>query len=174
MKGVIALCLAELVKSRAGEQAWETILANLGLKPKTTTILATQDLDDEFVMEVIGETGRVLGLSPTQLADAFGDYWVNVYSQQLYGVYYHGCSSVRELLDRLNDIHRMVVKKNPTAKPPRFKFRSEGDDTLFIDYSSHRGLIDVLAGLVRGLGRHYDEPLEASVISPRTVRVRFL
>jgi len=45
-------------------------------------ILPTSDIDDQVVMNVIKSACDVLNLSLEQVADDFGDYWVNVYSQK--------------------------------------------------------------------------------------------
>ncbi|MCX7810014.1 MAG: heme NO-binding domain-containing protein [Leptospiraceae bacterium] len=46
-------------------------------------------------MNVIKSACDVLNLSLEQVADVFGDYWVNVYTQKLYRIYYVGCNTLK-------------------------------------------------------------------------------
>ena len=68
MKGVIALALKELVTTKFGEDKWTGVLKNTGM-PETTVFLATQDIPDETVLQVVGATCKVLGVSPQQAAE---------------------------------------------------------------------------------------------------------
>ena len=153
MKGTIVKCTAELVYSGFGREKWETALKQAGLTPGML-ILATTDVDDAVFMKMLGALCRILNLTAPQLGDAFGDYWVNTFSQKIYGDFYRESPDAKSLLVRMDEIHAMITSTMKNARPPRFRYEWKSDSVLVMHYESKRGLVDVLVGLVRGVGRY--------------------
>ncbi len=172
MKGVIAVCLADLVKEKFGKDKWEAALEDAGLK-KTTFFLPSANIDDEAVMKVIGSVCKVLGITLLQAADAFGDYWVNTYAPKVYKAYFRGKNNARDFLLNMDAVHQTVTERIPDAKPPRFDYQWQGDKILIMTYKSKRGLIDFLVGLIKGVGRRFNEKLTVTRMSADKVKVIF-
>ena len=172
MKGVIVSCLQELVTNKFGRDKWEAALVQAGLA-KTTTFLATDDVDDSAVLKVVGAVCSVLNISLSQAADAFGEYWTCSYAPRIYKAYYQGVKSAKDFLLKMDDIHRQTTSSIPNAKPPRFEYEWENDKTLIMKYKSHRNLIDFLVGLAKGVGKYYKENLSVSKISDDKVKIVF-
>lgn len=172
MKGAIVQCIGDLVKSNFGNDKWEMTLETAGMS-KTSFFTPIQNVDDEKVMKIIGSVCKVANISSAQAADAFGDYWVNVYAPKLYGSYFKGANNSKELLLKMDDIHDKVTKNIPNALPPRFEYEWKNDKTLILKYKSKRGLIDILLGLVKGVGKYYKEDLKVTKISNDKLQVIF-
>jgi ABC-type oligopeptide transport system substrate-binding subunit len=66
-----------------------------------------------------------------------------------------------------------MTKDMTDASPPRFNYQWKNENTLLIEYLSQRHFIDILAGLVRGVGKFYKENLLVSKINDKTVEVKF-
>lgn len=171
MKGVIALCLKDLVCTNYGKDRWERALEAAGL-PKSMLILPNTDVEDSTVMAVVDAVCKELGISLLQAADAFGDYWVNNYSQQLYSGFYKG-KTAKEFLLNMDNVHVRMTKQMEKANPPRFRYEQKGDNTLIMHYDSHRGLMDFLIGLVKGVGKYYNQPLLVTKLDNKRVQVIF-
>ncbi len=172
MKGVIVSCLAELVRTKFGDDKWEEALEKAGL-PRESTFLATQDVDDAAVMKVLDSLCKVLNISLQEAADAFGDYWVNVFAPKVYASYYHGVNSAKEFLLKMDDIHRISTENIPNAHPPRFDYEWKDDKTLIMTYMSHRNLIDIMIGLIKGVGKYFKEDLQVKKLSDTQVEIVF-
>jgi hypothetical protein len=172
MKGVIVHCLSLLVKNQFGEEQWRTILEQSGEKPYRT-FLATEDIPDEKAIELLNTTCRVLNLSLQDAADAFGSYWVSQYAPKVYKAYYYGVSSARDFILKMDDIHQSTTKTIPNARPPRFEYHWLDERTLEIRYISHRRLIELLIGLIRGVGEYFREDLVVTRQGDSRVRVEF-
>jgi hypothetical protein len=176
MKGVIATCLAGLVKEKFGREKWEDALVDAGLA-RHAIFSATDKIEDELVMSLIASVCKVLNITDLQAADAFGDYWVNTYAPRLYGAYFKEVTSAKQLLLGMDKIHETVTSTIPNAHPPRFHYEWRNEHTLIMTYQSKRGLIDFLVGLIRGVGRYFNEDLkvqrrgktDVEVIFPRTL-----
>jgi hypothetical protein len=172
MKGVIAHCLRQLVVNNFGQAKWDAALIEAGLD-KDTQILVTQDIEDATVLKVVGSVCKVLNISLEQAADAFGEYWVCTYAPKIYKAYFQGKNSARELLLKMDEVHQLTTASIPNARPPRFDYTWQGDKTLIMKYKSHRQLIDFLVGLVKGVGKYYNEPLQVSKMGGDSVKIVF-
>jgi hypothetical protein len=172
MKGTIVKCLQELVTEQFGKDTWQQSLEDAGIR-RNTMFLTITDVDDATVMNVIQAVCRNVGITLEQAADAFGDYWVNVYSQKLYAQFYANHTTAKDFLLDMDKLHLSMTKTMPTAHPPRFRYEWSQENTLIIHYQSHRGLIDFVVGLAKGVGTFYQETLNVSKIGPDKVRVVF-
>ena len=172
MKGAIVQCIGDLVKSNFGNDKWEKTLETAGIS-KTSFFTPIQNVDDEKVMKIIESVCKVANISPAQASDAFGDYWVNVYAPKLYGSYFKGANTSKELLLKMDDIHDKVTKNIPNALPPRFEYEWKNAKTMILKYKSKRGLIDILLGLVKGVGKYYKEDLKVTKLSNDKLQVIF-
>ena len=171
MKGSIAQCAEELVRSRFGDATWDDVCADAGLR-RDTYFMPAADIDDAAVLQVVRSIGTVCRLTPEQVADAFGEYWVCEYAFRQYPAYFRGASNAREFLLKMSTVHELVTRSVPNARPPRFEYRWADENTLVIDYRSARGLTGLLVGLVKGVGTHFGEPLAVRALG-NTVTVRF-
>lgn len=172
MKGVIAICLAELVKTKFGEEKWNTILQESGI-PVSQVFLHGSDIDDAVIMKVLGNTCKVLGINLEQAADAFGDYWVNEFAPKIYGVYYNKYQTAKEFIIGLEDIHRNMTKSMTNAHPPRFEFKEVDDKTIIVTYKSHRNLIQIYIGLAKGISKYFNTPIAIKKLSESQVELTF-
>jgi hypothetical protein len=172
MKGVIAVCLGKLVVEKFGADKWKDALEAAGFG-RETNFLPTDNIDDQAVMKVVDSVCKVLSITPIQAADAFGEYWVNTYAPKIYGVYFRKSHSAKELLQNMDDIHVRVTATVANAHPPRFEYDWKNDKTLVMKYVSKRGLIDFLVGLIKGVGKYYNENLTVVKKSNTTVQVNF-
>ena len=173
MKGVIATCLAGLVKENFGRNKWKDALEDAGLD-RHAIFSATNKIDDALVMKVIASVCKVLNITHLQAADAFGDYWVNVYAPKIYEAYFQDAMTSKELLLSMDKIHESVTSTIPNAAPPRFNYQWRDSRTLIMTYKSPRGLIDFLVGLIKGVGKYFNEDLRVRKLNSTDVEVVFL
>lgn len=171
MKGSIAQCAEELVRTRFGDATWDEVCAQAGLR-RDTYFMPAADIDDRAVLRVIEAIGSVCELGPEQVADAFGEYWVCEYASRQYPAYFRGASSARELLLKMDTVHELVTRSVPKARPPRFVYTWSDENTLVIEYRSARQLTGLLIGLIKGVGTHYGERLAVRALGNR-VTVQF-
>jgi len=172
MKGVIIKCLGDLVKEKYGKDKWERALEEAGLG-KNTIFLATEDVEDSTALRIIDSVCKVLNISFVQAADAFGDYWVNVFAPRVYAPYYIGVNSAKEFLLKLDKIHVNTTETLKNVNPPRFEYEWKDTKTLIMKYKSKRGLIDFMVGLIKGVGKHYNESLRIVKLEPDKVMIVF-
>ncbi|MFN4245127.1 MAG: heme NO-binding domain-containing protein [Brevinematia bacterium] len=159
MKGIIVLAIKELIESKFGEDKWKEILIKAGIE-RQPIILPISDFDDQVVLKVIEAIQKVLGISREEVANAFGDYWVNEYSQRVYGHLYKSHKDAKSFITAMDKVHYDMTKNMPNAHPPRFEYEWINDKTLIIHYKSSRNMIDFMIGLIKGVGKFYKENIE--------------
>jgi hypothetical protein len=172
MKGAIVNCLEELVVNGFGKNKWETALEKAGFE-KYTFFLSIQDIDDAKVLKLVGAVCSVLNLSLPQAADAFGEYWMCTYAPKNYEIFFTGIKSSKDFLLNMGKVHHVTTATIPNAHPPRFDYSWENDKTLIMKYSSPRNLIDFMVGLIKGVGKHFNESLDISRIAEDSVKIVF-
>ena len=172
LKGTIILGIADLVRSVGGDDKWREILRKSGL-PENLRLTRVSDVDEATVGTVLGNIRQVLNLNDQQIADAFGDYWMNSYSPKHYKAYGYGMNSAKEMIMGMDKIHYQVTKILPNAHPPRFDYEEINEKTLKVHYKSHRKMIDFFIGLVKGVGKLYRTRLSVKKLSEEYVEITF-
>ena len=172
MKGFIVKCLSDLVKSYYGEHKWKEILLQAGENPQKA-IFATSDIDDKTVFNLIENTSKVLNLTKEETCDAFGDYWVNTYAPQMYGMYYSKFQNAKQFITGMDKVHETVTKSMVNARPPRFTFEEVDENTIIVTYISTRNMIDFYIGLAKGVGKYFNTPIDIKKLSEEKVKLTF-
>jgi len=161
MKGTIVKCVEELVTTKFGKDKWKECLKKAGLSEQRI-YATTEDVPDAEVMGIVKSVSAVASLSMEQVMDAFGDYWCTVYAPGIYKVYFDKAKNAREFLLNLDQVHTTMTKSIKSAKPPHFRYEWQGDKHLIMHYNSERGLVALMPGLVRGVGKYYKEDLKVN------------
>lgn len=173
MKGAIVNCLKEMIVSKYGRSKWDEIMIASGQIP-ARVIMATNDFDDSQVLDMVQNSCKILNHTIEQIADLFGDYWMNSYAVSVYKPYYGTNSTAKEFFIQLNTIHTRVTKNISNATPPKFEYEWKSDDVLILTYISSRGLIDFVVGLSKGIGTYFNQNLSVRKISSTAIEIIFL
>ena len=171
MKGTIVKCMEELVIRKFGVGKWKEALKNAGL-PETRAFSTMEDVSEPEILAIMKGIASAASLSMEQVMEAFGEHWSSVYAPALYGVFYDKAKSTREMLLNLDGIHVTVTKTMKSARPPRFRYEWKGDNVLIMHYESSRGLVALMPGLIRGLGKFYKDSPKVALVG-NAIEVRF-
>jgi hypothetical protein len=150
--------MEELVTKKFGIEKWKQSLKNAGL-PENRFFTTSEDVAEPEILAIMKGIGASASISMDQVYEAFGEYWSSIYAPSLYDVYFAKAKSTREMLANLDTIHVAMTRTIKNARPPRFRYEWKGENTLIMHYDSSRGLIALMPGLIRGLGKYYkDKP----------------
>ena len=172
MKGTIVIALQDLVKNKFGQEKWINILKKSDL-PTDKVFYAHHDVDDSIFMTLLQNTCKVLGITLEQVAEAFGNYWMNEYAPKKYFAFFIGKRTAKEFLLDMDRVHSKMVDKIENARPPRFEFEELDDNKITMSYSSHRGLELIWIGLIKGVGRYFKEDIKIKKIGKNKVELTF-
>lgn len=172
MKGTIAICLQDLVKTKFGKDNWETILVKSGL-PKDLAIYSHHDIGDDVIMKIVNNTCEVLGITLQQAADAFGEYWMTEYAPKKYFAFFTDKKTAKEFLLNMDKLHTKMTDKIENAKPPKFTYKEIDKNTIIMTYISSRNLEPIWIGLIKGVGKYFNENINIENLSENSVKITF-
>jgi methyl-accepting chemotaxis protein len=170
LKAIIVNCIRDLVRDKFGGDTYKSVAKNVGLEDKT--YLNNVDIDEDTFRKLTNELSKVTKLSANQIFDAFGDYWVNVFSQKYFKSYYRTYKNTKDFLKAMDKIHVNVTNTYGGSTPPRFTFEENGNK-LIMHYNSQRNLIDLLISLVKGVAKYYNERINVNKINDKTIEIEF-
>jgi len=173
MTGAILICSKRTIVSNFGAPQWDEIMVDIGQK-NGMMVLANTDIDDAVIVNILKSACKILKLSLEQMADYFGDYWMNNYAVKMYKPHYGTITTAKDFFNKLNDLHIKVTQTIPNAKPPKFTYEWKTENTLILTYISPRGLIDFVVGLAKGVGKYFKQRLLVRKISSTKVEIIFL
>ena len=171
MKGIIFIATKELILSEFGKEKWNKIIKNSGLT-KEPMFVPTSNVDDGLFLRIIDSIQKTLNLTLSQVANAFGNYWINIYSPDLYGEFYKRSKNAKEFLLNVDKIHKVVTENMKDAHPPTFIIQEQGN-SLIMEYKSERNLIEIAMGMIKGVGKYYKEQLKINKIEENKIEIIF-
>jgi hypothetical protein len=163
MKGTVLKCMEELVNSRFDPMTWAESLKKAGLS-EHRMFSTMEDVDDAQAIVLMKSIAESTSMTMGAFMDAFGTYWSTVYAPRIYKPYFDRAKTAREFLLSLDEVHTVMTKSMKSARPPRFRYEWKGEKHLVMNYESHRGLVALMPGLVRGLGKYYKENLKVRTV----------
>jgi len=170
MKGVILRCLQEIVENRYGKDVWEEALKKADVED--LKVLPVDNIDDSIALAIFKNLCEITGEGVQGIAEEFGRYWINVYSQRLYKTFYNESDTAMDFILKIDEIHQ-IMTKNIGTNPPRFKYEWKDDRTLLMKYKSRRNLIDLAVGLLKGVAEYYGEDIQIRKIDENNIEIRF-
>lgn len=172
MKSVIPLSIQETYEKHFGKEDWPEVLKKAGLS-KSTRYFAHKSTDDEEVKSLLKAIIDHKNMSMQELSDVFGDFWVNDFAPRHYFAFYKRAKNAKEFLLNMNDVHDKIGSKVEGSKPPKFEFTQIDKRTLRMKYISERNLIDLVVGLVKGVGKRFKEEIEVKKLSESELQLVF-
>jgi hypothetical protein len=84
------------------------------------------------------------------------------------GLMQAGGTSLKEFLHNLPVFHNRVMLIYPKLTPPEFRVSDSTDNSIHVHYYSKReGLQEFVRGLMVGLGKMYETPVQVDLIQSR-------
>jgi hypothetical protein len=160
MYGLINKAIHDMVCSRFGEETWQKIKQQAEIQ--TDVFLSMEGYPDDITHRLVKAASVVLNLSPAQVMEAFGEFWVQYTAEEGYGEMMDMTGdTLPEFLENLDNLHTRVGMSFPKLQPPSFECSEVEEDSLSLEYHSQRqGLAPMVIGLVKGLGNRFDTEVE--------------
>jgi hypothetical protein len=167
MYGLINIAIRDLVISRFGQQKWDEILERSQVSE--SHFVRMKAGNDSATYDLVGAACAVLGLTASEILQAFGEYWTEFTAEEGYGELLDSAgATLPEFLQNLDQLHTRVGMLYPELRPPEFWCEDVADNSLVLRYRSERpGLDDLVIGLLRGLGRRFDLSVEIRQLSSK-------
>lgn len=156
MYGLVNKAIEDLVRSKFGEETWLQIKTKAEIQEEV--FISMEAYPDDLTHRLVKAASEVLGLSKTQIMQAFGEFWVKYTATEGYGELMDASGdTLPEFLENLDNLHARVGISFPQLQPPSFECTEAEENALHLHYHSEReGLAPMVMGLVKGLGDRFD------------------
>jgi hypothetical protein len=160
MYGLVNAAIQELVCSKFGADKWEAIKKKAGVDLQVFNRM--QPYPEEMTYNLVGAVSEVLNIPADDVMKAFGEWWVLYTGQVGYGhMFQIAGGSLRDFLYNLDNLHSRIGQNFSQLRPPSFVCEDLDDHTVRMHYYSERaGLCPMVVGLLDGLGKRFNTPVE--------------
>jgi hypothetical protein len=167
MYGIVNKAIEDLVKVNFGEDIWEAVKKRSGVE--VDYFLSNEPYDDDITYKLAGAVAEEVNISVGKVLEAFGEWWILKTGQEKYGgLMQAGGRNLREFLVNLPLFHNRIMLMYPKLTPPEFKISNIEENSLHVHYFSKReGLQEFVRGLLSGLGKMYETPVEVTLLETR-------
>jgi hypothetical protein len=167
MYGLVNQAIQDMVCEGFGEETWEAVKQAAEVEEEQFLVL--ESYPDELTHRLVRAASELLGLTPAQIMQTFGQYWIRYTEREGYqDIMEMGGDTLPEFLGNLDDLHSRIGVHFPRYNPPSFECTEVAPDTLDLHYRSSRtGLAPMVIGLVEGLGDRFHTNTEVTQIQHR-------
>lgn len=167
MYGIINKAIEDLVKANFGNDKWDAVKKRSGVD--VDYFLSNEPYDDDITYKIAGAVSEEMNISVGKVLEAFGEWWILKTGKEKYGgLMQAGGNNLREFLINLPLFHNRIMLIYPKLTPPEFKISDVEDRSLQVHYFSKRvGLQEFVRGLLQGLGKMYETPVEIELMESR-------
>ncbi len=167
MYGLVNKAIKDLVITKFGEDKWQEIceLTNF----HDGEFVSMNPYPDSLTYDLVKNAARVLKADAPVVLEAFGEYWILYTADEGYGDLMDLTGSTfTEFLANLDMLHYRINNIMPDLAAPQFSVRNEKENSVELEYRSHReGLVPMLYGLIKGLGKRFELEVEVQHIQEK-------
>lgn len=167
MYGIVNKAIEDLVTWNYGIEKWEAVKERC--KIDIDFFISNEPYPDDITYKLVGAISEEMQIPAGEVLAALGEWWVLKTGKEKYGSLMEaGGNSLREFLISLPAFHSRIMLMYPKLTPPEFRITEMSDHSALVHYHSKRsGLQEFVRGLLTGLGKMYDTPVNIEVVSSR-------
>ncbi len=174
MYGMIHRAARDMVRSAGGDELWDRILLQSGLKDDE--FVSALAYPDETTFRLIGAVAAEMNLSLEEALGQFGRYWITFAHASSYSpLMKMAGDDLFGFCENLDRMHASIKISLPDVDVPSFRVIETGDASIRIGYlSSRAGLEPFVIGLFEGLLDHFNQTGEVTCVGPIDQGIEFL
>lgn len=162
MYGIVNKAIQELVSEQFGAEAWSRVKQRSGVG--VDFFSSNEPYPDEVTFKLAQAASEELDIPLSEILRAFGHFWVLRTGKERYGALMEaGGTNLRDFIMALPQFHTRILLMFPQLQPPEFMVKERSEQALEVHYFSHRDGLDLFVqGLLEGLGKMYNTPIEVT------------
>lgn len=168
MYGLVNKAVEQMVCRAHGRAIWETIKTEAGVD--VAGFISNEPYSDDITYALVGAASRVLKVPADEILKAFGEHWVLHTALESYGPLMRAAGdNLRDFLIHLPHFHTRVESIYPHLTPPEFSCSNISETGMELHYWTPRpaGLEPFVEGLLNGLGKMFETPVEVRLLKHR-------
>jgi len=180
MYGLVNKAVRDMLIEKHGMSRWEEICRRAGCP--SDEFLPLKSYPDDWTYRIIRSASELLDVPEGELLEELGVYWIRFTANEGYGDLMDLFGrDFRSCLRNLDQMHDRMGALMPELQPPKFRVFDSGPREILVEYTSkRRDLAPMVLGILKGLGRKFNERIEVSLMPEdhgdhtRAFRVIFL
>lgn len=174
MYGLVNRGIEAFAMAQGGEPLWEQILAEAGIEEEEYGFISIETYPDELTYRLVEAAATVLSIPDNQILQLFGEYWIRYTEETGYGSLMSICgNNFKEFLDNLDSMHARVKVSLDHLEPPRFECDMLDNGVELRYFSQRTGLEPMVTGILYGLSKKFNQPIDVSLISSKDNRTPY-
>lgn len=162
MKGTVVSTWLKTCRKLHGGDVVDKAMENSGID-KDRTFSPLEDVEDSLVHNIMNYISKEANITVSSLWRGIGIENISTFSKDYPAFFRH--DSLYDFLKSMYDVHVIVVKRIPGARPPILEIHPISKKEAVFKYNSKRAMFDYFMGLIEGASKYYNEKLEISEIS---------
>jgi len=164
MKGTVVGTWVNTCKKLYGEDITKSALEECKLG-RNKIFSPMEDVQDDVVYKLIQTISSNTNKDKKQVWESIGEDNINAFFNGFPAFFEH--ENLFSFLKSMFDVHIVMTKKFPGAKPPLITIKPISKREAVFEYTSKRGMFDYLQGLLRGSAKFFKENIECDVLEKR-------
>ena len=153
MYGLVNQAVEEMIQAQYGTAAWQLVKSKA--ETNVDAFVRMESYPDDITYRIVGAACELCDVSPEQLLEDIGIYWVKFTGTNGYAEFLDAAGpTLGEVLANLDEMHSRIAAIYPDLQPPSFQCEELPGGEIVLHYHSHReGLAHMVIGLIKGLGQ---------------------
>jgi len=169
MKGTIVSAWIKTSRKLYGEELVSKAMEEVGWE-KGKIFLPTEDVVDHYPQQYFSFLSQKLNKTVDQLLYEIGLDNVVTFSQSFPAFFQQ--ENLYSFLKSLFDIHVVMTKRLPGAKPPLVLLEPVSDKEAILTYQSSRGMFGYFRGMLAGAANYFKEDIQVDQLEKTTDKIR--
>lgn len=161
MKGTIVSAWVKTSKNLFGEELVNEALSHQGIGPEKV-FTPSEDIEDTKALGIVDYIANSLGKKPSQVWRQIGIDNINTFSKDYPAFFRY--KNLYSFLKAMYDIHVVMTKRIPGAKPPILNVEPLEKNKAIMSYSSPREMFGYFHGMLEGAAKYYKEDIQVETL----------
>lgn len=164
MKGTIVSAWVKTSKNLFGEDLVNEALIQYGMEPNRV-FTPTEDIEDSKAIGFVKYIANSIGKDTGEVWRQIGIGNIQTFSKDYPAFFRY--KNLYSFLRAMYDIHVVVTKRIPGAKPPILNIEPIDKNTAIMTYSSPRGMFGYFCGMLEGASKYFQEDIQIKTLEKR-------
>lgn len=161
LKGTIVSAWIKTCKNLFGEDLVNESLVKSNIDPNKV-FTPTEDIEDTQTLAFVDYIANSLNKNPNEIWRQIGLDNINTFSKDYPAFFRY--KNLYSFLKAMYDIHVVVTKRVPGAKPPILNVEPLDKNSAIMTYSSPRGMFGYFHGMLEGASKYYKEDINVETL----------
>lgn len=161
MKGTIVSAWVSTCKKIYGEDITNQALSHYNIS-SNKIFKPTEEIEDKVALGIIDYIANKIKKTPDEVWRTMGINNIKTYTKTYPAFFRY--KNLYSFLKAMFDIHVVVTKRFPGAKPPILGIDPIDSHTAHMSYESSRGMFSYFHGMLEGASIHFNEDIKVEIL----------